>query len=172
MPPCLTLNIIRYITRVKWSNSGEWVMPSPTPGCSSYWKREPSGCPQLQSPTLHVAIYFYNVDLELLNIMKNNPNSYQFYLVTITFSTGIPHKMILNVWLDIIFIIRIPMLFHIYFSFCWVFSLTSDVSCKFICQISYFISSEFDSLFFKVQKEKGKWHIISPTSNLFHYELF
>ena len=32
MPPCLTLSIIRYGLRVKWSN------PSPTPSCSSYWK--------------------------------------------------------------------------------------------------------------------------------------
>ena len=37
-PPCLTLSIIRYVTRVKWSNPGEGVAPSPTPRCSSYWK--------------------------------------------------------------------------------------------------------------------------------------
>ena len=38
MPPCLTLSIIRYISRVKWSNPGKGVAPSPTPWCSSYWK--------------------------------------------------------------------------------------------------------------------------------------
>ena len=38
IPPCLTLRIIRYISRVKWSNPGKWVAPSPTPQCSSYWK--------------------------------------------------------------------------------------------------------------------------------------
>ena len=35
MPPCLTLNIIRYRSRVKWSNQGRGVVPSPTPWCSS-----------------------------------------------------------------------------------------------------------------------------------------
>ena len=38
-PPCLTLSTIRYVSRVKWSNSGKGVAPSPTPRCSSYWKR-------------------------------------------------------------------------------------------------------------------------------------
>ena len=31
MPPCLTLNIIRYGSRVKWSNPGKGVAPYPTP---------------------------------------------------------------------------------------------------------------------------------------------
>ena len=39
MPPCLTLSIIRYVSRVKWSHPGNGVAPSPTPRCSSYWKR-------------------------------------------------------------------------------------------------------------------------------------
>ena len=39
MPPCLTLNIVRYKSRVKWSNAGKRVAPSPTPWCSRYWKR-------------------------------------------------------------------------------------------------------------------------------------
>ena len=38
MPPCLKLSIIRYLSRVKWSNPGKGVVPSPTPRCSSYWK--------------------------------------------------------------------------------------------------------------------------------------
>ena len=38
MPPCLTLSIIRYGSRVKWSNPGNGVVPSLTPWCSSYWK--------------------------------------------------------------------------------------------------------------------------------------
>ena len=38
IPPCLTLSIIRYVSRVKWSNPGKGVAPSPTPQCSSYWK--------------------------------------------------------------------------------------------------------------------------------------
>ena len=38
MPPCLTLGIIRYVSRVKWSNPGKGVVHSPTTWCSSYWK--------------------------------------------------------------------------------------------------------------------------------------
>ena len=38
MPPCLTLSIIRSVSRVKWSNPGKEVVPSPTSRCSSYWK--------------------------------------------------------------------------------------------------------------------------------------
>ena len=38
MPPCLTLSIIWYGSRVKWSNLGKGVAPSPTPRCSSYRK--------------------------------------------------------------------------------------------------------------------------------------
>ena len=44
IPPCLTLSNIRYALRVKWSNPGKGVAPSPTPRCSSYLKKEPSGC--------------------------------------------------------------------------------------------------------------------------------
>ena len=38
IPPCLTLSIIRYVLRVKWSNPGKGVVLSPTLRCSSYWK--------------------------------------------------------------------------------------------------------------------------------------
>ena len=38
IPPCLTLSIIRYVSRVKQSKSGKGVAPSPTPQCSSYWE--------------------------------------------------------------------------------------------------------------------------------------
>ena len=38
MPICLTLSIIRYGSRVKWSNPGNGAVPSPIPWYSSYWK--------------------------------------------------------------------------------------------------------------------------------------
>ena len=38
VPPCLTLSIIKYGSRVKWSNPGKGVAPFPTPWCSSYRK--------------------------------------------------------------------------------------------------------------------------------------
>ena len=57
MPPCLALSIIRYGSRVKWSNPGKGVAPSPTPWCSKLSKRGPSGHPRLWSPTLLTYIY-------------------------------------------------------------------------------------------------------------------
>ena len=33
---CLTLSIIRYVSKVKWSNPEKGVAPSPTPRCCSY----------------------------------------------------------------------------------------------------------------------------------------
>ena len=38
IPSCLTLSIIRCVSRVKWGNPRERVAPSATPRCSSYWK--------------------------------------------------------------------------------------------------------------------------------------
>ena len=58
--PCLTLSIVRYISRIKWSNLRKGVVPFPTPQCSNYWKRDPSGHPWLWSPTLltlYICIY-------------------------------------------------------------------------------------------------------------------
>ena len=52
MPHCLTLSIIRYGSRVKWSNPGKGVAPSPTHWCSKLSIRGPSGHPRLWSPTL------------------------------------------------------------------------------------------------------------------------
>ena len=43
----------------KWINPGKGVVPSPTSRCSSYWKREPSSRPLLQSANLHKYIYIY-----------------------------------------------------------------------------------------------------------------
>ena len=37
-PPCLTLSIIRYGSRVKWNNPKNGVAPSPTPRCGSNLK--------------------------------------------------------------------------------------------------------------------------------------
>ena len=59
MPTCLTLSIIRYGSRVKRSNPGKGVVPSPTPWCSKLSKREPSGHPRLLSPTLLIIIIIH-----------------------------------------------------------------------------------------------------------------
>ena len=39
IPPCLTISIIRYVSRVKWNIPGKVVAPYSTPRCSSYWNR-------------------------------------------------------------------------------------------------------------------------------------
>ena len=49
--PCLTLSIIRYVSRVKWSNPGQGVAYSPIPWCSSNWKGTLLGSPRLWSST-------------------------------------------------------------------------------------------------------------------------
>ena len=38
IPPYLTLSIIKYVSRVKWSNTEKGVAPFSTLGGSSYWK--------------------------------------------------------------------------------------------------------------------------------------
>ena len=38
IPPWLTLSIIKYVSRVKWSNPGKGVAPCPTLQCSTNWK--------------------------------------------------------------------------------------------------------------------------------------
>ena len=64
MPPCLALSIIRYGSRVKWSNPGKGVAPSPTPWCRKLSKREPSGHPRLWSTTYN----YNNTSYEMTNL--------------------------------------------------------------------------------------------------------
>ena len=63
IPPCLTLSIIRYVSRVKWSNPGKGIAPSPILRCSSYWKRSLQVAlnygHQLYLITLYIYIYIY-----------------------------------------------------------------------------------------------------------------
>ena len=68
MLPCLTLSTIMYRSRVKCSNPGNGVAPSPTLQWSSYWKGKPSGRPRLRSPTLltcHKCCYFCKIIISL-----------------------------------------------------------------------------------------------------------
>ena len=81
MSPCLTLSIIRYRSRVKWSNPGIGVVLSPTPRCRSYWKRslrvtfdEVTNFTYLyiywESVHIYVYIYIYASD-DSMNSVKN-----------------------------------------------------------------------------------------------------
>ena len=57
-----TLSVIRYGSRVKWSNPGKGVAPSPTPGCSKLSKREPSGHPRLKGDNFTLLLLSFQVD--------------------------------------------------------------------------------------------------------------
>ena len=57
--PCLTLSDIRYVSRVKWNNPWKRVAPTPTPRCSSYWKKRPLWSPTLLYIYVYIYIYIY-----------------------------------------------------------------------------------------------------------------
>ena len=68
IPPCLTLSIIRYVSRVKRSNQGKEVAPSPIPQCSSYWK----GSLQVTldySHQLYLLFYYYSTPLFIVSFL-------------------------------------------------------------------------------------------------------
>ena len=65
IPACLTLSIMRYASRVKWSNPGKGIAPSPTPWCSSYWK----GSLRVTFNNSHQLYFMYKQDL-LLDYLK------------------------------------------------------------------------------------------------------
>ena len=69
MPPCLTLSIIRYISRVKWSNPGNGVAPSPTPWCSSYWKGSLRSTSTKVANFIYLLTYSYNVRYKKNSVM-------------------------------------------------------------------------------------------------------
>ena len=84
MPPCLTLSIVRYGSRVKWSNPGTGLAPSPTPWCSSYRKGSLrvtldygrqlyyytlTHSHSLVSPPLSLSLYFHSTFFSFLRIV-------------------------------------------------------------------------------------------------------
>ena len=60
VPPCLTLSIMRYKSRVKWSNPGKGVMTFLTSSYSSYRKRSLLNC----------------IRLDAKKILRKNQNSF------------------------------------------------------------------------------------------------
>ena len=69
MPPCLTHRIIRYGSRVMWSNPGKGVAPSPTPWCSSYWK-ESFGSPSTKVANLlrtNILCFLFSIKQDFLS---------------------------------------------------------------------------------------------------------
>ena len=70
IPPCLTLSIIRYVSRVKWSNPGKGVVPSPIPRCSSYWKGSFWVAPEYSCQLYFYFTSNYNLSVELQLLAK------------------------------------------------------------------------------------------------------
>ena len=64
IPPCLTLSINRYGSRVKWSTSGKGIAPSSKPRCSSYGK----GAFRLPS-TMVGQLTYVNSAMTLFNLL-------------------------------------------------------------------------------------------------------
>ena len=60
---CLTLSNIRYVSRVKWSNPGKGVAPSPTPQCSSYGKGSLLVILDYNCDYIYIYIYIYTGSL-------------------------------------------------------------------------------------------------------------
>ena len=59
-PASLTLSIIRYGSRVKWSNQGKGVAPFLTLWCSSYWKGSLPVTPNLSHQLyFYICVYIY-----------------------------------------------------------------------------------------------------------------
>ena len=60
MPPCLTLSIISYGSRLRWSNPGKGVMASSILRCSSYWKESLQVTLDYRRPTyLYICRHLY-----------------------------------------------------------------------------------------------------------------
>ena len=79
IPPCLTLSIIRYASRVKWSNLGNLVVHFPTPWCSSYWKG--SLLVPLDKRKTTLLIYFLINALDSCSDTQFNPALFQAFRI-------------------------------------------------------------------------------------------
>ena len=88
IPPCFTLSIIRYVSRVKWTNPGKGVAPSPIPHCSSYWKG-----------SFQVALNYNRRQQQLLQIFKTMEKSEFHVLIKHCFLMG-KNTVQAKQWLD------------------------------------------------------------------------
>ena len=91
IPPCLALSNIRYISRVKWSNPGEGVVPSPISRCSSYWKGRPRLHWSLgEGGTLFPGLLHFNLDLYLIMLsVKQGGIKYHFLSIWYDLTLGL-----------------------------------------------------------------------------------
>ena len=77
------LNTQHYNVRIKskWSNPGKVEAPSPTPRCSSYWKRNIRVLLDYGRPTYSL-IYLGN--LRMVKYRRNNALNFTFYIKDVT----------------------------------------------------------------------------------------
>ena len=70
MPPCFTLSLIRYGSRVKWSNPGKGEAPSPNPDVVAVGKGA------FRSPLTTVANFTYLIILFSFNLVSRQSSGY------------------------------------------------------------------------------------------------
>ena len=114
MPPCLTLSIIRYGSKVKWSNQGKRVALSPAPWCSSYRK----GSLQV---TLNCGCQLYLYNIVALSTFSN---------VTVKDCSWKNEFIIAVQSYHMLYKIRV-LTFHYTFKIMWI--TVSDFSIKYLC---------------------------------------
>ena len=92
MLPYLTLSIIWYRSRVKWSNPGKGVAPSPTPRCCSYWKGSLQVTLDEGQPTFYLWKLCDKVYLpaSLLTWICIEKSSFQLFLCKLSWGKKIP----------------------------------------------------------------------------------
>ena len=117
MQPCLTLSIIRYGSRVKWSNPGKGIAPSPAPQCSSYCKgnlRVTLDYSHQLYFTLYALLYFiYIIYIQFL-----------FYLgITFFFNLTIPY--LLNIYWGFLFFFKVELRLYILTFWHWRLNLAN-----------------------------------------------
>ena len=77
IPPYLTPNIIRYGSKVKWSNPDNGVTHSVTPQCSSYWK---GSIPVTLDYSNQLYFYIYQILFRCLLIVPKK-SSFKFFVI-------------------------------------------------------------------------------------------
>ena len=88
MPPCLTLSIIRYGSRVNKSNPGNGVAPSSTHQCSSYW-RESLRVTLDYGHQLYLLIHLQSFALSDINFVVFSKH----LSLTVSLAEGQPHLL-------------------------------------------------------------------------------
>ena len=116
MPPCLTLSIIWWGSRVEWSNSGKGVVLSPTRWCSSYWKGSLLVTLDYGRQlyfTIYIYIYILKIALKILCILKILSLLFTYYNKCFNESF-----FYVNITSSIFRILKMHMLFKAVFKFC------------------------------------------------------